>query len=110
MHRCDLPPLVLVALWFLALIGVSVTFACDANKTAKRPPKSAYPVQIPINCVTGGYANRSFCTAIEGSPDLVLCKDIILKYACVHVASGPKAEEVKAKPVSPDVVRDNETK
>jgi hypothetical protein len=96
-------------LLFFGVVTVS-SISCDANKTAKRPPKSAYPVQIPINCVTGGYANRSFCTAIEGSPDLALCKDIILKYACIQMASGPKAEEVKAKPVSPDVVRDSVTK
>jgi hypothetical protein len=123
-----LPILLLWAMWFTMLI---VGVACDRHPAAKRPPKSAFPVQIPMNCVTGGYANRSYCTAIEGSSDLALCKEIILKYVCIKVASGPKAEEVKVEKkdcntcttnsdgtqtctaaycMSPDSVRDSVTK
>lgn len=90
-----LPTLLLWACWLLMFYSA----ACSPH-AAKKPPKSAYPVQIPVNCVVGGYANRSFCSAIEGSADLVLCKDIILKYACLHVVK--KEGESEGATASPD--------
>jgi hypothetical protein len=53
--------------------------------TAKKPVHQVQRESIPPRCIMGGFVDKTTCEPYKKDPNLAVCQNVLIKYACVEV-------------------------